>query len=74
MTYLTIARIQKIIAKDKRIDQTLDIVEDTVSIWTKDGYAFDLGEDRHVENLRVGDYHPDTVEYLKTCLANIEKE
>jgi len=74
MTYLTISRIQKIISKDKRIDQTLDVDQDTVSICTKDGYAFDLREDRHIENLRVGDYYPDTVEYLKTCLANIEKE
>jgi hypothetical protein len=72
---LTLSQIKKYIAKHKdKVDQTIDIDDDVVSIWTAPGYTFDARENRHVENLRIGDYHPDSMAYLKECIKNIESE
>jgi len=72
MPKLTIARIRKLIAKHPdKIDQEIDIVEDTVGIWTKQGFAWDVGEARHVEIVKIGDYYPDDTDYLKECITSI---
>ena len=72
---LTISQIKKYIAKHKdKVDQNIDIDDDVVSIWTVDGYAFDARENRHIENLNIGNYNPDNMAYLKECIKNIESE
>jgi hypothetical protein len=72
---LTLSQIKKYIAKHKdKVDQTVDIDNDVVSIWTVDGYAFDARENRHVENLNIGDYNPDNMAFLKECISRIELE
>ena len=72
---LTISQIKKYIAKHKdKVDQNIDIDNNVVSIWTVEGYAFDAREDRHIENLNIGEYNPDTLAFLKECISGIEPQ
>ena len=76
---LTLNRIKQIIAKDNRIDQELDVVDDgddiTVAIWTNHGWTWDANDgNRHVEIVRIGEYSPNTVSYLRSCIKYIERD
>lgn len=66
---LTLEIIKKTIKGNPAIEQMVDIDQDTVAVWTNDGFAWEEG--RHVEIFRVGDYERDTVKFLKTCIENI---
>lgn len=76
---LTVSYIRKAIAKDKRFDQNIDVLEDgdVVAVWLKDGWTWNaLDGNRHVEHFnldeRFGDV--DDVAYWKHAVAGIEKE
>ena len=75
MPRLTIANIRKTIAKHSdKIDQEIEIDQDTVVINTRHGWAWDAREARHVEIVKIGSYYPDDMDYLKDCIARLERD
>ena len=69
---LTLELIKKEIAGNHKIEQMVDIDQDTVAVWTNDGFAWEEG--RHIEIFRVGDYERDSLKFLRTCIENIIAE
>lgn len=69
---LTLELIKKQISGNPKIEQMVDIDQDTVAVWTNEGFAWEEG--RHVEIFRIGDYERDTLKFLKTCIENIIDE
>ncbi len=74
---LTVNYVRKAIAKDKRFDQNIDILDDgdCVAVWLKDGWSWrPLDGNRHVEHFYLNGDEIHTVEDWKHAVMLIDKE
>ena len=79
MTKLTLAHIKAAVAKDHRLEKTMDLDEPGKAIlYTVDGWTWNaLDGNRHVEGFVYGDNaldERDTLEYFREQLKLIEPE